>query len=260
MSYIGKNIRKIRHLKGLNQSQFADIFGLTRASIGAYEEGRAEPKISTIIEIANHFSISVDLLLKKELKVNELSRFDIFSDELGSDKAKDYSRQGPTTIPIVVPKAFPDYIKDHAKEDFINTLPSIESHPMVMRGERLFEVDTQALANETGDIREGDLLICSRIDPKRPDRIEEGQVHVVVTNQEVQIRRVRASGKSLELFTNHPDYPAVTVAQSKVVELWKAQGVISYQLHVPSQTEDRMVQLEKTVAELLKRMSALEGK
>ncbi len=258
MSYIGKNIRKIRHLKGLNQSQFAELLGLTRASIGAYEEGRAEPKISTIIDIANHFSISVDLLLKKELKVNELSRFDIFADELASGKGKSYERQQPTSIPIVVPKAFPDYVKEHSKEEFISTLPSIESHPMVIRGERLFEVDTQALANETGDIREGDLLVCGRIDPTRLDRIEEGQVHVVVTSKEVSIRRVRVSGKSLELFTNHPDYPPVQLAQNKVVEVWKAQGVISYQLHVPSATEDRLVQLEKTVAELVNQMKSIQ--
>lgn len=257
MSFIGKNLRKIRHLKGLNQSQFADLFGLTRASIGAYEEGRAEPKISTIIEIANHFSISVDLLLKKELKVNELSRFDIFSDGIGGDSHQ-AGKRGPTSIAIVVPQAFEDYVTEHKSDDFIHTLPSIESHPMVIRGERLFEVDTQALANETGDIREGDLLVCSAIDTGRTDRIEEGQVHVVVTNDGVHIRRVRLQGKSLELFTNHPDYPPMHVAQSKVVELWRAQGVISYQLNVPSATEDRLVALERTVNELVKQMAALK--
>ena len=50
MSYIGKNIKKIRSVKKLSQSAFADIFGLKRTSIGAYEEGRAEPKIDKVID------------------------------------------------------------------------------------------------------------------------------------------------------------------------------------------------------------------
>ena len=53
MTHIGKNIRKIRSVKKLSQQAFADQFGLSRANIGSYEEGRAEPKIAIIMEIAN---------------------------------------------------------------------------------------------------------------------------------------------------------------------------------------------------------------
>ena len=58
MSFIGKNIKKIRTTKGLNQTEFGKIFNLTRGSIGSYEEGRAEPKIETLKQIAKKFSIS----------------------------------------------------------------------------------------------------------------------------------------------------------------------------------------------------------
>ena len=40
MSYIGKNIKKLRSVKGLSQAKFAELFDIKRASIGAYEEGR----------------------------------------------------------------------------------------------------------------------------------------------------------------------------------------------------------------------------
>lgn len=81
MSYFGKNIRKIRKVKSLSQSGFAELFGLTRASVGAYEEGRAEPKIDTIIEIAGYFNISIDDILSKELTINDLYQFDIFKEK-----------------------------------------------------------------------------------------------------------------------------------------------------------------------------------
>ncbi|MEO0331535.1 MAG: helix-turn-helix transcriptional regulator, partial [Bacteroidota bacterium] len=44
MSIIGKNIKTIRTIKHISQADFADIFDISRASIGAYEEGRADPK------------------------------------------------------------------------------------------------------------------------------------------------------------------------------------------------------------------------
>ncbi len=72
MSYFGKNIRKIRNAKKISQAAFADLFNLTRASIGAYEEGRAEAKIDTIIEIANYYDLSLDKLLKEELTLNDI--------------------------------------------------------------------------------------------------------------------------------------------------------------------------------------------
>ena len=75
MSKIGKNIKKIRGVKKINQTDFAQLFDMSRASIGAYEEGRAEPKIETIIKISAHFRIPIDHLLKTELQVNDIINF-----------------------------------------------------------------------------------------------------------------------------------------------------------------------------------------
>ena len=57
MSLIGKNIKKIRMVKKMSQLEFARLFNVARPSVGAYEEGRAEPKIDTVILIANEFGI-----------------------------------------------------------------------------------------------------------------------------------------------------------------------------------------------------------
>ncbi|RLD49866.1 MAG: hypothetical protein DRI94_10215 [Bacteroidetes bacterium] len=75
MSYIGKNIRKIRMSKKLTQTEFAELFDLKRTAVGSYEEGRAEPKIDTLIKISDYFKLSLDSLLRKELSINEIFRF-----------------------------------------------------------------------------------------------------------------------------------------------------------------------------------------
>ena len=59
----------------MTQTEFAELFNLKRTAIGSYEEGRAEAKIDTLIKIADHFKLSIDQLLKKELTINEIFHF-----------------------------------------------------------------------------------------------------------------------------------------------------------------------------------------
>jgi len=75
MSNFGKNIKKIRFAKKLSQTQFAELFNLKRTALGAYEEGRAEAKINTIIEIAKYFNLTLNKLLTEELTVNDIFHF-----------------------------------------------------------------------------------------------------------------------------------------------------------------------------------------
>lgn len=75
MSIFGNNIKKIRILRNMSQQEFGELFDISRGSIGSYEEDRAEPKIDTVIKIAAHFKLSIDILLTKELTINELSNF-----------------------------------------------------------------------------------------------------------------------------------------------------------------------------------------
>lgn len=62
-------------MHGFSQQDFADIFELKRGTLGAYEEGRSNPKLETVLKIANHFSIGIEELLTGELTVNRLLKF-----------------------------------------------------------------------------------------------------------------------------------------------------------------------------------------
>jgi transcriptional regulator with XRE-family HTH domain len=125
MSKIGKNIKKIRGVKKINQTDFANLFNISRASIGAYEEGRAEPKIETIIKISDHFKIPVDHLLKQDLQVNDIINFKLDKTNL------DFSQNNLTSGRKVKLKEIPLLTKPNSKKkpDFIKipiTHPSKE--------------------------------------------------------------------------------------------------------------------------------------
>ncbi|MEM1002517.1 MAG: helix-turn-helix transcriptional regulator, partial [Bacteroidota bacterium] len=128
MSRIGHNIRKIRSAKKLSQTQFAELFDLTRGSVGAYEEGRAEPKIDTIIQIANYFSVSIDLLLNKEMTINDLFHLDVFRKKLNeahSFEPKKNIVPQPNGIEYVSIKNQLEYIVNSTNNDFIANLPKM---------------------------------------------------------------------------------------------------------------------------------------
>ena len=73
---IGSQLRSLRKARGWTQSDLAEKAGMKRTALGAYEEGRAEPKLETLLKIADHFKLKVDDLIRSELTVNKIAHFE----------------------------------------------------------------------------------------------------------------------------------------------------------------------------------------
>ena len=63
-SKLAENLKALRKERGWTQQALADRLGLTRPTLGAYEEGRSEPKLSVLIDMAACFDITVDALVR----------------------------------------------------------------------------------------------------------------------------------------------------------------------------------------------------
>ena len=68
MSIVSNNVKYLRRLNGLTQEQFARRIGIKRPSVGAYEEARAHPPYDTLITMAKLFGVTVDQLIKSDLR------------------------------------------------------------------------------------------------------------------------------------------------------------------------------------------------
>ena len=89
MTNIGNNIKKLRKVRGLSQQAFADLFNLSRGNISSYEELRAEPKIETVMIIANYFGIPLQSLIQENLSVNQILNFsDYFEPAIVTNSTK----------------------------------------------------------------------------------------------------------------------------------------------------------------------------
>ena len=68
MSIVSNNIKYLRRLNGLTQEQFARKIAIKRSLLGAYEEARANPNLTNLKNMAAAFGITVDILLKNDLR------------------------------------------------------------------------------------------------------------------------------------------------------------------------------------------------
>lgn len=65
--YLSKNIKYLREKAGLNQSEMADKFYITRSALGFWENGVREPSIEMIVRLADFFGVTLDQLVREEL-------------------------------------------------------------------------------------------------------------------------------------------------------------------------------------------------
>lgn len=65
---IGLNIKHLYEENKLTQNEFGELFGLKNGVVGTYVRGKTNPQIETIQKICNHFKISLDDFINKDLR------------------------------------------------------------------------------------------------------------------------------------------------------------------------------------------------
>ena len=58
-----KNLKLLREEKGWSQQKLAEMLNITQQTVFKYEQKSNEPDISTLIQIAEIFEVSVDFLI-----------------------------------------------------------------------------------------------------------------------------------------------------------------------------------------------------
>jgi len=105
MSIVSNNIKYLRRLNGLTQEQFARKIAIKRSLLGAYEEARANPNLTNLKNMAAAFGITVDNLLKNDLR--KLRETPDMSLPLNASRPMTVSHSG--TIPPANPARIPAF-------------------------------------------------------------------------------------------------------------------------------------------------------
>jgi transcriptional regulator with XRE-family HTH domain len=218
MSFFGKNIKKIRVIKGLSQQAFAEIFSLKRATLGAYEEGRSEPKIETVIRVANYFSISIDNFLTKEITVNQLLRF---NEGITTD-INQIVKASFKEIPFVNSLNSKLFVANFKTNQSYNSLPTIRV-PVEGNLEFLaFTVKDLFMVSDEEGLFPNDVVIGARCGP---ETLVEGDVVVVLVDDALRIRRFAISEIGYELMADYIHIAPICIPFEAPVYFWKVSFV-----------------------------------
>ena len=69
---LSENIRQLRKQRRLTQEKLAEALGVTVGAVYKWESGQSQPELSMLVELADFFDISVDVLLGYRVKDNRL--------------------------------------------------------------------------------------------------------------------------------------------------------------------------------------------
>lgn len=249
MSYFGKNIKKIRSVKTLSQQSFAELFDLKRGTLGAYEEGRSEPKIETIIKIANYFSIPIDDLLTKELTVNALLKF---KGTLTTDH-EELVKEQFAQIPCITSKNESDYISLYSKEAFIKDMPCVSLPVNTEKTFRAFTVNNLEMSRNDKGLFPKDIVIGELIPKNVYKKLNNGILVLALTKDELILRRLFITGNTITLRPDHRNVEDIEIDKKEVLELWRIRYV--FYRRIP----DKQDGLEEKIEFLEQEFKRLKG-
>ena len=252
MSFFGKNIKKIRSVKSLSQQAFADLFDLKRGTLGAYEEGRSEPKIDTIIKIANYFSIQIDDLLTNELTVNELLRF---RGELTTD-VEDIKREQFAIIPCITETVSSEYISLYDNKNFIKELPILQLPLNPEKEFRGYTVTNLEMTNHDNGFYPKDIVIGENVPSTVLKKLNNGTLVVALVEDKLIFRRLYITKNTAVLRADHKNIEDKEYPIAEIKELWRIRYVFCRRIpEFADGVEDKLFSIEQ---ELLKMKKKLE--
>ncbi|MBN9386108.1 MAG: LexA family transcriptional regulator [Chitinophagaceae bacterium] len=247
MSVAGQNLKYLRKLRGWTQEEFAAKLGIKRSLLGAYEEERAEPRIDVLEIVGDMFKLTLDELLRKEL-----------SDTKGNYLSKRRAQKmtsATNDIQLVPVKAAAGYLAGYADPEFLDELNTF-TLPMLAPGNyRAFEIVGDSMLPTTS----GSVIVGEKVDDL--EEVKSNQTYIVVSrNEGIVYKRVMKNNKSrtkLTLISDNTAYQPYNVNTDDVLEVWKAQMIIS-----KANTQHRwdVNQLANLVSNLQDQVSSLKKK
>jgi transcriptional regulator with XRE-family HTH domain len=225
---LSENIRFLRKEAGLTQSELAERVGVNRPVIGAYEEGRAEPRIQTLKLMAHFFKVSVDDILDRDLSTGEHSA-DVSGKSLRvlAVAVNENTEEIATLVPV---KAAAGYLSGFGDMEFVGSLPQF-SMPFPElpsdRTYRVFQIEGESML----PIPPKSYVISEYVQDWTDLKTDER--YVFLTKDEgVVFKRVRTHPhiRSYELISDNPAFKPYFIKQSQVLEVWKVRGIIGFDL------------------------------
>ncbi len=241
MSLISDNLKYLRKKIGLTQEQMSQQVGIKRSLLGAYEEGRADPRISNLIKFAEIFDMSVDQLIGADVASLNTGSANIGGLHANTNKLRVLSitvdKNERENIELVPQKAAAGYLNGYADPEYMEELPKFRLP--VLPGNatyRAFEINGDSML----PLRSGTIVIGKYVESDT--EIKNGKTYIFLTKDEgVVYKRVFKYADKSDVFcfaSDNRQYSSYDVAGKDIVEIWEAKAFISMEFPEPDSGEE----------------------
>ncbi len=241
MSLISNNLKFLRKKINLTQEQMAQQIGIKRSLLGAYEEGRADPRISNLLKFAEIFDLTVDQLIGTDLTSENGVRAEPGVQHQSKSGLRVLSitvdQEDRENIELVPQKAAAGYLNGYADPEYIEELPKFQLP--VLPGNatyRAFEISGDSML----PLRSGTIIIGQFMESIVD--LKNGKTYIFVTRDEgIVYKRVFKYADNPNLFcfaSDNRQYSAYDVNGEDIVEIWEAKAFISMEFPDPGEEEE----------------------
>jgi transcriptional regulator with XRE-family HTH domain len=218
MSFLHKNIRHLRDLKGVTQGEFADLFKVKRSRIGSYEENRASPPVDFLISLSDFFKIPIDALIRNDLtKTREKSFINIGTQRVLFPITVDESDN--ELIEIVPQEAAAGYLLGYSDPEYIEHLNKIKLPFLPTGTHRAFPIKGDSML----PVKSGSYIVARFVESVHD--IKDGKTYIVLSRSEGMVyKRVYKEIEEhnmLLMVSDNKKYDPYYLPVADILELWE---------------------------------------
>lgn len=245
MSLISNNLKFLRKKENLTQEQMAQQVGIKRSLLGAYEEGRADPRISNLLKFSEIFNLSVDQLVGLDITTENGVDVKPHKKEQTKDELRVLSitvdKDDHENIELVPQKAAAGYLNGFADPEYIEELPKFQLPVLPDNATyRAFEISGDSML----PLRSGTIVIGQYLEDI--SSVKNGKTYVLVTRDEgIVYKRIFRYTDNPDLFcfaSDNRQYSTYDVDGEDIVEIWEAKAFISMEFPEPGEEEEFTLQ------------------
>lgn len=258
---INTNLKFCRRELALTQAQMADKLGIKRSLVGAYEEGRAEPRLATLVNMSRLFGITLDQLVTTDFSKRKNAKA-IGAMRAQEPVAADDDTDPPTSpaggklrvlaltvdkdqnenIELVPQKAAAGYLNGYADPEYLEVLPKFRLPMLSQTGTyRAFEIAGDSML----PIASGSVIVGRYVEDWAT--VKDGTPCVVVSSKDgIVFKRVFNKLRANTMFVLHSDNPQFSpydINVDDVLEIWEAKSYISSTFPIAELSLERVASL-----------------
>lgn len=228
MINVNENIRFLRKKKGWTQEKFSKKIGIKRSLVGAYEEGRSDPRLSNLLKMCEVFSISLDNILKKEVSTLPEGQYLKNEDQNVKVLSITVDKIGKENIELINQKASAGYLNSYSDFEFIENLPKFQLPFLNFSGtHRAFEIKGDSMLPLTS----GSIVIGKFIEDL--SFVKDGKTYVLLTKEDgIIYKRVQVLDNTIKLISDNKEYDPYAISSYDILEIW--EGIAFFSLDFPN--------------------------